>query len=125
VAELNDVKSLSDVKSQFITFLNNNATRADRLIASLKRAGSPNAPGGVQFATAISAGFIQLRDGFKRLVPEARSARTGSSADVQAGVQKLQSELTTLGDQSGNVEQAASRAESPPMTLAPPERQRL
>jgi hypothetical protein len=118
VATLQNPKSPGDVKAKLITFLNSNLNRANSLIATLKRAGTPNAPGGAQFASGLQSGFVQLRDGFKRVIPEARAAPTGSTAALQSAVNAIHGELTTLATQSANTEDAARQLSSPQLTAA-------
>ena len=118
VATLQRPKSASDVKTKLITFLTSNQHRATSLIAALKRAGTPNTPDGPQFASALQSGIIQLRDGFKSLIPEAQAAPTGSVAALQAAINAIHDKLTTLATQGANTEQAARQAESPQLTAA-------
>lgn len=118
VATLNNPKSLGDVKAHLVGFLHSNVARADTLIADLKKAGTPNAPNGAQYATAIRAGFVQLRDGLEGLLPDANAAPTESKAGMQAVISTLQAKVTAVGNQGAAAEDAARQAAAPQLTAA-------
>jgi hypothetical protein len=118
VEALKDAKSPSDARASLIKFLNNNVSRADKLITSLRKAGSPNAPNGAQFASATQAGIAQLRDGLQGLLPEAKAAPTSSTAAMQSAITTLQTNVSAVGSQSGNAERAAQQLLSPSMLAA-------
>ena len=118
-AGLKNPKSISDVKAHLIKFLGNNVSRANELIASLKKAGIPNVPNGAQYAAAVQGGFVELRDGLQGLEGDARAAPTNSRAGMQAAISALQTKLSTLGTDSANSEdQAAAQFASPQLTAA-------
>jgi hypothetical protein len=118
VAALDNPKSPSDVKAKLITFLTNNLTRVKSLLAALKRAGVPNAPGGAEYASSLQSGFGQLVAGFKGLIPEARAAPTGSMPALQSAVNVIHGELITFGAQGANTEAAARQRSSPELIAA-------
>jgi len=116
-AGLKNPKSISDVKAHLIRFLGNNVSRANELIAALKKAGVPNVPNGAQYAAAVQAGFVELRDGLQGLVGDARAAPTNSRTGMQAAISSLQTKLSTVGTDSANSEdQAAAQFASPQLT---------
>jgi len=117
-SSIKNPKSLSQVKSKFTTFLNANVSRANKLIASLKSAGTPKTPMGAQFASAIQAGFVQLRDGFKGLVSNAKSVPTTSVSDFESAFNTLQGDLNTLETQNQSTFQAANQFASPQLNAA-------
>jgi hypothetical protein len=117
-ANIKNPKSLSEVKTKFTKFLNDNVSRANQLIASLKKAGTPNAPQGAQFASAIKAGFVQLHDGFQSLVGNAKSVPTGSVSDFESAFNTLQSQLNDLETRNQTTFQAADQFSSPQLNAA-------
>jgi len=117
-SSIKNPKSLTEVKTKFTTFLNANVSRANKLIASLKSAGTPKTPMGAQFASAIQAGFVQLKDGFKSLVSNAKSVPTGSVSDFESAFNTLQSDLNNLETQNQSTFQAANQFASPQLNSA-------
>jgi hypothetical protein len=117
-ANIKNPKSLPDVKAKFTTFLKDNVSRANKLIAALQKAGTPKAPMGGQFASAIRAGFVQLRDGFKSLVSSAQTVPTASVSDFESAFNTLQSQLNTLETQNQSTFQAADQFSSPQLNTA-------
>ena len=117
-AAIKNPKSLTEVRTKFTKFLNDNVTRADKLVAQLKKAGTPKAPSGAQFASAISAGFVQLRDGFKALVPSAQSVPTSSVSAFESAFNMLQTQLNTLETQNQSTFQQADQFSSAPLNTA-------
>ena len=117
-ANIKNPKSLTEVKTKFTAFLKANVTRANTLIADLQKAGTPKAPMGGQFASAIKAGFVQLRDGFKSLVGNAQSVPTGSVSDFESAFNTLQGQLNTLETQNQSTFQAADQFSSSQLNTA-------
>lgn len=117
-AGIKNPKSLAEVKTKFTTFLKSNVSRANKLIAALGQAGTPKAPMGAQFAAAIKAGFVQLRDGFKSLVGSAQSVPTASVSDFESAFNTLQSQLNTLETQNQTTFQAANQFSSAQLNTA-------
>ncbi len=118
VAALQSPTSPADVKAKLVGFLTGNLSRAKSLIAALKRAGVPNVAGGADFASSLQQGFAVLVAGFKRLIPEARAAPTGSLAALQGPVNTIHDEVVTIGDQGASIEDAARQRSSPELTAA-------
>jgi len=111
-------KSLSEVKAKFTAFLKLNVARANKLVGQLKKAGTPSTPNGGDFANAITAGFVQLRDGFKGLVPTAQAVPTDSASNFESAFQALESNLNDLQTANQGTFQQADQFASPALNSA-------
>jgi len=118
VTTLQNPRSLSDVRTKLIQYLNSNIIRANELLATLRRAGVPAVPGGAQYAAAIQSGFVQLRDGFEGLLPDARATPTSSATAVQDAVNGMRTKLMVLASQSSSTIDAANQAAAPQLLAA-------
>jgi hypothetical protein len=117
-AKVRRSKTLGDIKSRFTTFLRDVATRTDKMLGQLRKAGIPDAPEGAQVAVAIQNGMLQLRDAFERLVNESRQLPTGSPADFQTAFRTLQGHITDSESQNQAVFRQASGFSSPSLERA-------
>ncbi len=93
-------KSLATIKAKYLSFLQSNVNRTSQLITALRKAGVPAAPNGAQFAAAIQAGYVNLRDGFSSLVGDAKGLPTDTTDNFKAAFAVVQTKIQTLETQN-------------------------
>jgi hypothetical protein len=105
-------KSLANIKAKYLTFLQSNAARTARLVTVLKKAGNPAAPNGAQFASAIQAGYVDLRAGFVSLVTDVRALPTDTLSSFKTAFGAVQTKIQGLETQNQAAFNGASQFQS-------------
>jgi hypothetical protein len=105
-------KSLANIKTRYLAFLQSNVNRTAQLIKALNKAGVPAAPTGAQFAAAIRAGYVDLHDGFNSLVTDAKALPTDTLANFQAAFAVVQTKIQALETRNQAAFSGANQFES-------------
>jgi hypothetical protein len=106
-ADLRKAKSIPEVKSKFVAFIENAQSSADTMIAKVKTAGPPAVKDGDKLQQDLEAGLQQARESFARAVLRAKALPTNNPRAFSDGVTQLGSdvekELTAIGETFNNL----------------------